>query len=990
MRLWTFSLASLFVASSICLPTAALQSKQIRFEVHEGTSFSAAVSPDGEMVVFDLQGQLWIVPSDGGLARSITDPLDEARLPAWSPNSDRIAFQAYTHDNFHIWTINPDGSDLRQHTFGPYDDREPHWSPDGKSIAFASDKQGNYDIWTLNVDSGEVAPVTDSKQEQYFPAWSPDGERLAYVSEANGRFIINLLRPGTAEEATFESPNPILLPVWNPYADELAFVSVSSTTPFATATVHSLDLQTREVSSVSDDIEDVFPSRASFISEEEVVYTANGKILRRSRSAGQTEEIGFEAVLSVAERTDYPKKDHQFGISGARQVLGVLRPTVSPDGRSIVFTALGDLWVQREGLPAERLTNDAYLDVDAAFSPDGAQIAYLSDKRGEGIMDLYVRNLESGDDRRLTEATENLRMPSWAPDGKSIAVQMRKFADWHVGDLYVVDVESGASRLLHGGEFLPSQASWSPNGRHIVLSVLQPTSARFRKGLNSFLFIDVETGDTRYESPTPGSSIGLRTKHGPVWSPDGQWIAYVHGGVLWSIEVDAHGSIVGTPRRLTNEAADSPSWVGDSESLVFQSYERIKRVYLADGRIEEIPVHLEYRRKSPGGRKVVHAGRVFDGVGTDYLVDIDIIVDENVIVDVRAHSDSAHYGEVIDASNLTVLPGLWETHVHHFVTDDGVAYGQDRLAWGVTSVRDPGADPYEALERRESWDSGSRVGPRMFFSGILEGTRNYYWVSNPIASPAQVDMELERMLRLDFDFVKTYERVTHRLMKRITEFAHAHGLTVASHEIYPAAMFGADVVEHLSTGDKMNWSDRLSYSRNTYADVIGIMRHSDMSIVPTSLGKFRVPSGSPDVLALPQVQPFRGRVEAARMWQARLTASRADYIENESAAISALFDSGIKVGAGTDMNGISGYMLVQEIAYLSESGLGNVAALQSATIRAAEITGVSSHLGSIEPDKLADLIIVDGDPLARITDLYNVVMVIRDGNLYSLEELTTY
>ena len=105
-----------------------------------------ALSPDGATLAFDLVGRIWVMPSGGGRAEPLTDPLGDARQPTWSPGGERIAFQAYWDGNYHIWSVAADGSELRQHTRGPHDHREPHWSPDGGRIAFSSDRSGSYDI----------------------------------------------------------------------------------------------------------------------------------------------------------------------------------------------------------------------------------------------------------------------------------------------------------------------------------------------------------------------------------------------------------------------------------------------------------------------------------------------------------------------------------------------------------------------------------------------------------------------------------------------------------------------------------------------------------------------------------------------------------------------------------------------------------------------------------------------------------------------------
>jgi len=111
-------------------------SKDVRLTLDQGTSMAAALSPDGKVLAIDLLGALWTLGAEGGPARRILEDGYDARMPAWSPDGRRIAFQAYYRDTWHIWTVNADGTGLQEVTSGPFDDREPHWSPDGTRLAF--------------------------------------------------------------------------------------------------------------------------------------------------------------------------------------------------------------------------------------------------------------------------------------------------------------------------------------------------------------------------------------------------------------------------------------------------------------------------------------------------------------------------------------------------------------------------------------------------------------------------------------------------------------------------------------------------------------------------------------------------------------------------------------------------------------------------------------------------------------------------------------
>ncbi len=319
--------------------------ENVSFSVSEGTGFSAALSPDGKLIAIDLQGQLWVLPATGGDAKAITDPMDEARFPVWSPDSMRIAFQAYTQNNFHIWTIAADGSDLTQVTFGGFDDREPHWSPDGLEVLFASDRSGTFDIYNLDLGSGAVTQVTEDSTEEYYPVWAPDGSRIAYVSEADGEISLLVQSLNTGEKTVLvNGTDTIHFPAWHPSGDRVTYFSNNRHNFYGGDTsVTEVDVATAETRKLSGEGEDLFPSRVNWKSDDMFMYTGDGSIQVRSYTNDKKTKVEFSAHFVVSGPPEYKKKDHHFQSRANRKTLGILRPQVSPDGNQVVFTALADL-----------------------------------------------------------------------------------------------------------------------------------------------------------------------------------------------------------------------------------------------------------------------------------------------------------------------------------------------------------------------------------------------------------------------------------------------------------------------------------------------------------------------------------------------------------------------------------------------------------------------------------------------------------------------
>jgi imidazolonepropionase-like amidohydrolase len=454
--------------------------------------------------------------------------------------------------------------------------------------------------------------------------------------------------------------------------------------------------------------------------------------------------------------------------------------------------------------------------------------------------------------------------------------------------------------------------------------------------------------------------------------------------------------MAGPPRALTAELAEAPSWTGDSQSLVYLATDKLKRVGL-DGTVADLhPKNLTWGRAVPRGQTVVWAGRLWDGVAATYRENVDVIVDGNVIAAIEPHQEGRKGAALVNASRETVIPGLIESHTH-MAAPFGSRFGRLWLSFGITSVREPGTDPYDALERRESWASGARPGPREFFAGgLTDGARVYYGMANSVTTPAHLELEMGRAKALDYDLIKTYVRMPDHFQKTIVAKAHAIGIPVSSHELYPAVGYGVDAVEHLRGTSRRGYSPKQSEPGFSYGDVIDLLAKSGMTITPTIglQGGFNLLAlRDPAILQAPQMlrlyrederKAFAAAVERARPTMASLERT----VAAMQRAIRDIVAKGGHITAGTDSPFIPyGLSFLVELQLYEQAGLTPVQVLRSATSWPAAALGVDKQLGTLEPGKLADMAIVAGDPLARTADLMNVRGVVADGHYYLEDEL---
>jgi Tol biopolymer transport system component len=971
-------------ADQVTQKPAAHPSGPIDVPVHEGTSMSVAISPDRATLATDMQGSIWTLPAPGGTMTRITDVFNDARQPMWSPDGRTIVFFAYRDGGYDLWAVNPDGSNQRKLTWGAFDDREPAFSHDGTRIAFSSDR-GNflgsdYNIFILDTRSGAITQVTKGTSEDFMPTWSPDDREIAFASSRDNYQGLWAVTVATGAERNLRTVagGKVDAPSWGPGGQLLYHVAAGGENRF--------EIDGKSVTGS----ENVFAFRASWASASEYVYVSDGKIRKRSVSGLPMQTVEFTATLQVA-RPQYTRRARDFTSATPRQALGIVRPSISPDGKQIAFAAVGDIYVMPVGGAAVNITRDAALDTDPAWSPDGTSLVYSSDKDSE-FLQLWIRDMKSGQSRKVTSLTTQPQGASFSPDGKRL-VFFNVDGMWRVAEMSILDIESGRVTKIHDSLPQPGAPTWSPDGRRIALAGIAPMTVRFREGTNQVQTMSASGGDVKWYAPIPMLSIDTRGGAGPAWSPDGTKMAAIYEGVLAVWPVAVSGEPQGPPRRVSSESAHSPSWQGDSKHILYQSLDQLRIVDIETGETKTVPMDLKWTPAIPKTRIVVHAGRLLDMKSPNARSNVDVTIVGNKIVAVGAHAAANHTGTVVDASNLTVMPGLTEFH-SHLQKDYGEAQGRAWLAFGITTVRSPGNTPYEAVEDREANEAGVRSGPRVFGTGyLMEWNRVYYKMGIAISSVAQFEMELQRAKVLQHDLIKSYVRLPDLQQKRMVEFAHSIGVPVATHEIWPASLVGVDNTEHVTATSRRGYSPKMSgtppqqANQTAYEDVVQLFGQSQRTFCPmiSGGGARRLFETDPNLKNDPR---FRLYPEWIRRQVAAQPASGggpggADPGDGQGKMVLDTMKAGALVVAGTDTpNAVN---LHGELMSYTMAGMSAFDALKTATVNPAKALNVET--GTIEPGKLADIIMIDGDPLANIANTLKVKRVIANGRLYEADQL---
>jgi imidazolonepropionase-like amidohydrolase len=451
--------------------------------------------------------------------------------------------------------------------------------------------------------------------------------------------------------------------------------------------------------------------------------------------------------------------------------------------------------------------------------------------------------------------------------------------------------------------------------------------------------------------------------------------------------------------QLNNETTDAPTYSGDSSKILYLNNGQLKLIDRNSKAITPVPVPLTFATAKPRQKLLIHAARFWKGSGPDEESDVDILIADNRITSITPHSATTPAGitRVIEAGDSTVLPGLWENHAHTD-SDNSIYYG-DRfgrlwLVYGITEIRAIADNAYRALSHREAYDAGLATGPRLFTTGeAVDGERVYYPMMIPTTSEAQLHREFDRLKALDFDFVKLYVRLPYAWAEQGVQFAHSQmGVETASHYLLPAVSLGEDGMSHLSATARTGWAYSRSLTGISYSDVRSLLAQSGMWTISTTFSQAQYaddPSLAADVRRA--VSP---PWENTRLNLALATAQKSDttsafaHLRDEETTVAAVLNDGGLILAGTDSPlDLPATSLHLNLRAQVKYGRAPWQALETATILSAQAYGLTKDLGTLEPGKLADLIIVSGDPLKNINDTIRVQCVMKNGQLQSVADI---
>jgi imidazolonepropionase-like amidohydrolase/Tol biopolymer transport system component len=1011
---------------------------KVEFDTSEGTWMNVDVSPDGKTIVFDLLGDIYTIPAAGGTATRITSGPAFDMQPRFSPDGKRLAFSTDRDGLWNIWVMDADGEHAKQVSSEKrWFVNSPSWAPDGNYIFarrhFVKERSlGAGEIWMFHASGSEGLQVTERngwQKDAGEPAISADGRYLYYSKDVTpGQFfeynkdpyggIYAIIRRdlATGKERTYiNRPGGSIAPRPSPDGKHVAFVRRVGTKSL----LFLHDVQTGDEFPIFDrldkDLQEAWAihgvySQYGWTSDSTaIVIWGEGKIWRVDVAARTGQPIAFNAhveqTINDALRFKQAVAPDDFPVRMLRDV------TTSPDGKSVVYTALGRLY--RKSLPdgpATKLTKDAadvasqWLEFAPKFSPDGRLIVYgaWNDKEFGRIR---VMNADGSGPRDVVSTPGHYTDPSFSPDGSRIAFRAvradgirAETRDEETG-IYVVGINGGEPEKVRDGGVDPQ---FDHTGKRIYFR-----DRRAEKFVLASVDLDGSDEIVHFQSDNASQIVP---------SPDGKWVAFAERWHLYLAAfpntgrpVDLGPTVKGYPvAQISRDAGMYIQWSGDSSKVHWAlGPEYFTRdlsktfAFLVSGGEGEKPAEPEskgvaigftMKADKPAGSAIALVGaRIIPMTGDRAIENGTILIRDNRIDAIGANISVPSSAKRIDVRGKTIIPGIIDVHAHVGGENDGILAQTAwpliaNLAYGVTTSHDPSNDTETVFTNAEMVRAGMKLSPRLYSTGtILYGAETPF--KAVVDSYDDALSHLRRMKAVGAFSVKSYNQQRRDSRQMIIKAARELQMEVVPEGgslLYyneTHVMDGHTGVEHSLPVPRL------------YKDVVTLFAKSKSGYTPTMIVGYGGLSGEyywyqhDNVWENQRLLKYTPEDVIVPRSRRRTMAAEDDFNHMLiGKGAKAIADAGglVEMGAHGQIQGIGAHW---ETWMFVQGGMTPMEALRTATINGAKYLGLDDDLGSLEKGKLADLVVLDKNPLENIRNTDSVRMVMLNGRLYDAETM---
>ncbi len=1040
------------------------ETRQIEFTTSEGTWMSVDLAPDGAWIVFDLLGHVYRLPATGGGAENLTASSGVAvnYHPRYSPDGRFIAFVSDRNAQTNLWIMEADGSDPRP----VFEDEmvrvvEPVWTPDGEYIVVRRQKlaslgqPGESGIWMYHRDGGQGIELVDSDDQPRaaWPSVSRDGKYLYFQvytgpggltrrDVLRGHWQIRRLelRSGAAVAVTAgEASEQIRSSSGGGYAAEVSpdgrQLAFARRIPDGTISYKGhrfgprtalwlRDLESGAERVIMDPITvdnaegiktlRILPGYDWSDDGRSILISQGGKIRRLDVQTGDVTTIPFEASVqrtaSQQARANFRIDDEPFRARFLRWF------SATPDGRRLVFQAVGKVWtMDLPGGAPRPLTPESFepFEYSPAASPDGRWSAFTTWDAEDGGH-LWKARASGGRPEQLTRTAGEYVHPVWSPDGRSIVMTRGNGAKarhrgstfnsyWQLvrvpadgGDVQpIVTVAPPGSGSPFSARSQIVRASFGPDGR-----IYYPEPVRRERSGQGGSRTVTALASVRADGSDRREHFTFEFADEVVVSPDGAWVAFQEADNVYVTPFPRAGTGGDAPmidnsekkavlpvRRLTTEGGLFPRWRSErvldfGSGPFFYSYD------VVDESADTVEIELRIPRPIPDVSIALTGARIITLKEREVIDGGTVLIERSRIACV-GDCDASSADTTIDLLGATIIPGLIDMHAHHYREHRGLIPKQNfesavYFAYGVTTNLDNSMWSQSVFAAAELIRAGRVIGPRTYSTGDPiyrgEGSRR-----NEVTSREVAGQEVNKLASWGAVAIKQYLQARRQQRQWVVDAARERGLMVTSEGSDLPYNIGMILDGHTA------WEHPMSYTP-LYGDAARFFGMAGAVYSPTFMVGGSGPWNEGYFFAERDVwkdakqrrwMPWRQTIPHMRRRTLRPDTDYSYPFIAQGLSEVIEFGGWGAIGSHGQAHGIASHWEV----WMAASALGAMGALELATVHGARFLGAEADLGSIEVGKLADLVVLNANPLDDIRNTLDIRYVMQGGVLYDDDTL---